>query len=323
MRAPPTELVNCSVATRAKSAAKLLTNSSICSLLIRGMLSFSSLTPGSSCGTAWPMSAALVAFKFLLHLADERRVLFEQVAIFGADQAADLFQIVLQVVEDAPQAFLVLHPAVQLGEHLVRIVDRRERLVRTGVRHPRPRVGPIGHHDAELERAEARARARVRLQIVLDFLVDRNALRPAGRRIGTALNVAGEQLGAGEQAADAAHVVVAVAADLVAHAVQHERAVLKAFERLEACFEREVLAFLIGPEGFGHDAVRAEHDHQPLPPRHEVRQTQAREVQRKRQRPGTNAQVAKKFASRTDSGHGDPFEDWRVAKTVTTKWQTT
>ncbi len=42
-----------------------------------------------------------------------------------------------------------------------------------------------------------------------------------------ALDVAGEQLDAGEQAADAAHVVVAVAADLVAHAVQHERPVLK------------------------------------------------------------------------------------------------
>ena len=42
-----------------------------------------------------------------------------------------------------------------------------------------------------------------------------------------ALNVAGKQLDAGEQAADAAHVVVAVAANLVADAVQHQRAVLR------------------------------------------------------------------------------------------------
>ena len=61
------------------------------------------------------------------------------------------------------------------------------------------------------------------LEEVLDFLVDRNALRPSGWRIGAALNVAGKQLGAGEQAADAAHVIVAVAADFVAEAVEHER----------------------------------------------------------------------------------------------------
>ncbi len=42
-------------------------------------------------------------------------------------------QVVLQLVEHAPQALLVLHPAVELGEHLVRIVDRRDRLVRAGV----------------------------------------------------------------------------------------------------------------------------------------------------------------------------------------------
>ena len=41
-----------------------------------------------------------------------------------------------------------------------------------------------------------------------------------------ALDVAGEQLDAGEQAADAAHVVVAVAADLVADAVEDKGAAL-------------------------------------------------------------------------------------------------
>ena len=80
MRAPPTELVYCSVATRAKSAAKLLTISSICILLIFGMLSFSSLTPGSSSGTVWPTPRFLRGLQFLLHLADERGVLVEQLA---------------------------------------------------------------------------------------------------------------------------------------------------------------------------------------------------------------------------------------------------
>ena len=105
--------------------------------------------------------ASSVALQLLLHLADERRVLVEQLAVLGADRCADLLQVVLQVVEDAPQALLVLHPAVELGEHLVRVVDRRERLVRAGVDHARPGVGPVGHHDAELQRAEPRARRRV------------------------------------------------------------------------------------------------------------------------------------------------------------------
>ncbi len=58
------------------------------------------------------------------------------------------------------------------------------------------------------------------LQEVLDLLIDRDAAGPAGGRVRAALDVAGEQLDAGEQAADAAHVVVAVAADPVADAVQ-------------------------------------------------------------------------------------------------------
>ncbi len=54
----PTEFVYCNVATRVKSARKLFTISSTCILLIFGMLSFSSRTPGSSSGILWPMSFA-------------------------------------------------------------------------------------------------------------------------------------------------------------------------------------------------------------------------------------------------------------------------
>ena len=82
----PTELVNCSVATRAKSAAKLLTIRSICILLILGMLSFSSLHARLELGHR--VADGLVAgdLQLLLHLADERGVLVEQLAVLGADR---------------------------------------------------------------------------------------------------------------------------------------------------------------------------------------------------------------------------------------------
>ena len=160
MWASLTELVYCSVATRAKSAAKLLTRSSVCSLLSRGMLSFSSLTPGSSCGTAWPTFCDLLALQILLHLADERGVFFEQVAVLAADDVLDFFEVFLEVVENAAEAFFVFRSAVELGEHLVGIVDRRERLVGAGVGHAGPGVGAVGDHDAEFERAEAGAGLR-------------------------------------------------------------------------------------------------------------------------------------------------------------------
>ena len=63
-----------------------------------------------------------------------------------------------------------------------------------------------------------------------------------------ALDVAGEQLDAGQQTADAAHVVVAVAANLVANAVQDQRAILERLQRLEAFLEGGQLPFLVGPE---------------------------------------------------------------------------
>ena len=124
-----------------------------------------SFTPGSSSGTAWPTSWLLGVLELLLHLADERRVLFQQLPVLRADGRADLVQVVLEVVEDALQALLVLHAAVELGEHLVGIVDRRDRLVRPGVDHAGPGVGAVGHHHAKLERAEPGARVRPALQV--------------------------------------------------------------------------------------------------------------------------------------------------------------
>ena len=82
--ASPTELVYCKVATRAKSAAKLLTIRSICILLILGILAASCFTPGSSLGTACPTSRLPAILQLLLHFAHERGVLFEKLPVFRA-----------------------------------------------------------------------------------------------------------------------------------------------------------------------------------------------------------------------------------------------
>jgi len=94
---------------------------------------------------------------------------------------------------------LVLQPAVEFAEHLVRIVDGGDRLVRAGIDHAGPGVRPIGDHDAEFERAETRARGLVLLQVIPDFLVDGNATGPTGGRIGAALDIPREQLDGGER----------------------------------------------------------------------------------------------------------------------------
>jgi hypothetical protein len=96
---------------------------------------------------------------------------------------------------------------------------------------------PIGNHHAELERAEAGPRARVLLQEGLDLLVDRMPAGPARRSIRAALDVARKELDPSQQAAHAPHVVVAVAANLVAVAVQEQGAALERLERLEAFLE--------------------------------------------------------------------------------------
>ena len=120
--------------------------------------------------------------------------------------------------------------------------------------------------------------------MVLDLLVDGDAAGPAGRRVGTALDVAGEQLDAGEQAADAAHVAVAVAADPVADAVQEQRPVPERLQRRDALLERELGAVLVRPEGRRNDAVGAEHNDEPLLALRLVGERQAGQVEQERQR---------------------------------------
>src|SRR5207244_2391535 len=98
-----------------------------------------------------------------------------------------------------------------------------------------------------------------------------------------ALYIAREEFAAGEQAADAAHMRVAVAADAIAHAVEDQRALPERLERLEAFLQSKLRALFIRPERRRHDAVRAEHNNQPLLALLLVGEAQAGEVQNERQ----------------------------------------
>jgi hypothetical protein len=103
------------------------------------------------------------------------------------------------------------------------------------------------------------------------------------------LDVAGEQLDASQQAADAAHVIVAVAANFVAHTVQREQSVAEWLKRREAFFERGQFAFIIRPERLGDDAIGAEHDHQSLLPPGRAGEAQAGQIADEWERSGPHA----------------------------------
>ncbi len=199
-------------------------------------------------------------FEFVLHFPHEGRVLFEQLSVFRAHDRLNFAQIILNVVKDALQALLVLESTIELGKHLVRIVDGSDGPVGAGIDHACPRICAIWHHDTEFKRSESSARVSLALESGLDFLIDRRPFRPAGGRVGAPLDVAGKELDSGEQAAHPAHVIVAVAAKLVTNAVEYQRAITKRGQRRQTLFELKPRTFFVRPERGGHDAVGAEHD---------------------------------------------------------------
>ena len=143
------------------------------------MLSFSSRTPGSSSGTSCTACWVSAAFR-------SRSIWRTKVACSSSSRRSsalasdcDPLEVPGHVVEHALERLLVLHLAVELGEHLIGVVDRRHRLVRPGVDPAGPGVGPVGHADAELQRAEPRRRLGTALQVILDLLVDRDARWPS------------------------------------------------------------------------------------------------------------------------------------------------
>ncbi len=236
-------------------------------------------------------------------------MLLEEPPVLRAELRLDRVQVLADLVQDALQGLLILGAAVELVEHLGGVVDRRHGPVGAGIDHPGPRVGAIGNLDAELQRSEAGLRLGLGLEVVLDLLVDRKALGPAGGRVRAALDVAGEELDAREQAADAAHVAVAVAANLVANPMKGQHPLPEGLEGLEAFLEDEVFTLGVGPEVLGNDPVGAEHDDEALLRRRRLGgEAEAGQLREEGCRGGADAQVAQELAAALESHHG--FFPW-------------
>ena len=242
-------------------------------------------------------------FQLLLEAAHERDVLFEHLLVARTELCRDALQVRAHIVEDAHEAVLVLHLAVELLEHPIRIIDRRDGLVAAEVAHARPRVRAVRHRDAEFHRAEACLCLRFALEEFFDLLVNRDAARPACGISAAAHDVARQQFGAREQTAHAAHVAVAVAADFVVNALQHERPVLERRERFEDGFESEIPRG-VRPEFVGQCAIRREHDDQPLATLRKRRPGERGQAREEWQRGGGDSEVAEELAA-VEVHHGN------------------
>ena len=148
------------------------------------------------------------------------------------------------------------------------------------------------------------------MEEISNFLIDGNIFRPAGGFVTAALDVTGEQFVGGQQAADAAHVAVAVAANFIGDAFEGERFIFKWFERRQDPFQLEVSPGLVGPEVGGNGAVRGEHEDDSLPWAGRGRLGQRRQGGKKRQDRGGKAEAVQKLAAGSD-GH-DGGAEWKM-----------
>ena len=105
-----------------------------------------------------------------------------------------------------------------------------------------------------------------------------------------------QQFGTSEQATHAAHVVVAVAADFVEDALEHQRAILERRERFEDGLEIQ-LTRSIRPELVGQRAVRREHDDEPLASLRKRSARERRQAREKWHRGGGDSEVAEELAA--------------------------
>lgn len=169
--------------------------------------------------------------QILFDLANQIDVLLQQLPIFAADHRFDFLEIIGQIIQHAGQQLPVLRLPVQLVEHFVRVIDRCDGLIGTGVRHSSPGVGTVGHHHTKFQRTETGSRRRVGLQLILQELIDADTHRPTRRRVTAALNVAGEQFHPRQQTTDATHVTIAVTLNLVAQSLQRQRLAGERFQR--------------------------------------------------------------------------------------------
>src|SRR5205085_8862745 len=131
---------------------------------------------------------------------------------------------------------------------------------------------------------------------VFDFLIDRNAAGPTRRAAAAAADIAGQQFARREQAAHPAHVIVAVAVDFVADAIEHERAALEWFEWLQDRFESQLLACL-RPELARQGAIWRKHDDQSLALLRKRRAGETGQCGEERQRGSGDAKVTEKLAA--------------------------
>ena len=102
-----------------------------------------------------PDIAGLSLPQLLFHGPYEGRVLFQKMSVFFGNAAADFLQVFLNAVQNAGQHFAVFDLAVELAEHLIRIVDRSDWLIGPGVTHASPRVSSIRNHHAEFKSSES------------------------------------------------------------------------------------------------------------------------------------------------------------------------
>ena len=186
-------------------------------------------------GTVGGMQVRALADELLFDLGDRCLMLLHAHAIVGRHSRSEAPERSLRKIEHAlapleerGHALRVrLRRRKEAGEGRHGVFHGRKRLVRPAVDHARPDVGVL-HHDAELERREARQIT----DVGHDPLIDRDAAGKARRRARTALGVACQERDAREHVPHALHVVVARAGlgRLHVDAVEHQEAVLERCE---------------------------------------------------------------------------------------------
>ena len=235
--------------------------------------------------------------EFAFHGTDQLEVVPEALSVFRADLGGHLAEVFPDIVEQAGQGGLVLALPVELVEHLVGIVDRGHGFVGAGVNHPGPVVGPVRHRHPELEGPETRAGGGIVLQKIPDLLVDGDAIGPPCGVVGAALDVPRKEFNPGEEAADPALVLVAVAPDPVVQPLQHEHAVLELREGLEDGLEVAQGPGFVLPEVRREGPVGRENNDETLPAGDRFGRLQAGEPGHEGQGGSGEAEVAEKVAA--------------------------
>ena len=239
---------------------------------------------------------------FLLELADECGMFLEDLAVLRADRRLEFFEVLLQMIQDTRQVLPMFRHRIESMKHLVWTVDRCHWLVWSGVTHSSPGVARRGRR-FRIRANRSESAFPVLLQNCFQLLIDEMPRdHPADVRAPTQ-DVPRKKFDTRQQASDPSHVLVAIAANLVADPAQEQRLVFEWLQWLSAFPKREVFAFFLGPECLRDDSVRTEHDHEPLLSLLLVCQTDSWQVEQKRNRRGAQSHVRHEFASRSGMFH--------------------